>query len=46
MTKPHSHRGEPRDEEHDGDREPHIPAHIASDPSTIQNLDEPEAQRA
>ncbi len=31
MTKPHSHRGEPRDEENDDDREPHKPAHIAAD---------------
>lgn len=29
MTKPHSHRGEPRDEENETDREPHKPAHIA-----------------
>lgn len=29
MMEPHSHRGEPRDEEHDEDREPHTPAHVA-----------------
>ncbi len=29
MTKPHSHRGEPQDEDQLDDREPHMPAHAA-----------------
>ncbi|MDR7087864.1 hypothetical protein J2X11_002703 [Aeromicrobium panaciterrae] len=29
MTEPHSHRGEPRDEEVEAEREPHTPAHVA-----------------
>lgn len=43
MTEPHSHRGEPREEEHEEDREPHTPTHIATDSSGVE---EPEEQPA
>lgn len=43
MTKPHSHRGEPLDEEHETEREPHTPAHAATDYSQVE---EPEEQPA
>jgi hypothetical protein len=29
MTEPHSHRGEPRDEENEDIWEPHTPVHVA-----------------
>lgn len=43
MTKPHSHRGEPLDEEREAEREPHTPAHAATDRTSVE---EPEEQPA
>jgi len=43
MTEPHSHRGEPRDEESEGDLEPHTPAHVATE---YVEVEEPEEQPA
>ncbi len=43
MTEPHSHRGEPRDEEQELEREPHTPGHVATD---YVEAEEPEEQPA
>ncbi len=40
MTEPHSHRGEPREEEQEVEREPHVPAHIASGYGETKESDE------
>ncbi len=39
MSEPHSHRGEPRDEQSERELEPHVPAHVAA-------AEEPEEQLA